>query len=100
MKNTPIALPAWFVVPANSATIAVTRDNDIIQPLRPMTTTRSLAPVSSRALKSDVRGVYLLNNLILPSLSIISAPTKFDIAATVTYVAPRIKGIDPVSPRF
>jgi hypothetical protein len=36
-KTTPIARPAWFVVPAKLAIIAVSRQTDTIQPTNPVT---------------------------------------------------------------
>jgi hypothetical protein len=36
-KNTPIDSPAWFVVPANSAIMAVSKHTESMQPVRPVT---------------------------------------------------------------
>lgn len=44
--------------------------------------------------------IVLLNSGFRPTLSNNNAPTKFEIQATVTYDAPRIRGTPPDRPRF
>lgn len=78
-KKTPMDNPAWLVVFAKLAIMAVSRHTESMHPISPATTREILDVSRNSEVPEDV-----LRRGFRPTLSRRRAPPKFDSVATVT----------------